>query len=86
LRKTLFVDNSPFCFFNNRESGVPIIPYYGCSNDTELLHLRDFINFLQRYPDYREVLRPRFDFKVLAAQQDVKAAMELLKRNYGKLF
>jgi CTD small phosphatase-like protein 2 len=86
LRRTLFVDNSPLCFLNHSDNGVPIIPYYGCSNDCELLQLKDFINFARNHPDYREIVKPRFNFKSLAAQQDVRAALELLRRNYNKLF
>ncbi len=60
---------------------MPIIPYFGCAKDKELLHLRDFINYLEYHSDYREVIRSHLDFKLLAAQADIKRALELLKRN-----
>lgn len=65
-RQTVFVDNSPDCFFRNWENGVPILPFVGSRSDCELLKLARFLEKISRVADFRAPLERSFRLGRLA--------------------
>ena len=62
LSKLLIVDNSPHAFAYQPANAVPIISWYEDKSDTELLKLREFLQWITQLNvgDIRPVLRSLF--------------------------
>ena len=50
-KNTIYIDNSHFHFFTHLKHGIPIIPFNGEKNDTELLKLGRFLKELIKQKD-----------------------------------
>lgn len=62
LGRTILVDNNPFSFCLQQTNGVPIMPYNGDRDDSQLLDvLLPLIESLSPLPDVRPVLNLRFN-------------------------
>lgn len=53
ITQCLIIDNMPSCFYMNVENGIPIVPFIGDVNDTELKKLEKYINVIYNEKDYR---------------------------------
>jgi CTD small phosphatase-like protein 2 len=49
----LIVDNATYSFAFQLENGIPIVPFYSCSKDTELLDLMHYLRLLAPLPELR---------------------------------
>jgi CTD small phosphatase-like protein 2 len=43
LKKMVLVDNAPYSYYFQLDNGIPIVPFYDDSTDTELLTLHKFL-------------------------------------------
>ena len=59
LSKVIMVDNSAFVFGLNIDNGVPIIPFYDCKDDDELILLEEYLMSL-RHRDIRKANKEAF--------------------------
>ena len=59
----IFIDNAPFHLYGYLDNVVPIIPYYGENEDTELLNLLTFLKQIKSEPNYIPILREQFRMK-----------------------
>jgi CTD small phosphatase-like protein 2 len=64
-KKSIIVDNSPYAFASQLDNGYPIIPFYDCKEDEEMLHLTEFLLKLQGLDDIRTEIIKKFKLKVL---------------------
>jgi CTD small phosphatase-like protein 2 len=51
----LIVDNATYSFAFQLENGIPIIPFYSCAKDTELLDLMDYLRKIAPLPQVTPV-------------------------------
>ena len=62
LENVLLVDNYIHSFAMNLEQGIPIKPFYGDSQDRELLHLLDLLSHAVNFPSFQLFLKTHCGF------------------------
>lgn len=81
LDKCIIVDNSAGSYCFQLDNGVPILPFLGEKNDTELLLLGEYLSHLTSMPDFREFNRKHLrlrDFEKANSLGELK--IRLLKK------
>ena len=73
LDKVIIVDNNVFSFGFQLENGIPILPFQGESNDTELLMLGEYLNHLVKLDDFRKENNLHFRYKDLEKCYDINS-------------
>ena len=81
LDKCIIVDNAAFSFGFQLENGVLILPFYGESNDSELLLLGEYLAHLLKLEDFRKFNAKHFRYKELAKCEDLSAVKVLLSKH-----
>lgn len=51
LKNALIIDNQVYSFALNLENGIPIVPFMGESDDTELLRIIKYIDWISQKDD-----------------------------------
>lgn len=69
-KQCLFVDNSPFHLYDNLENGIPILPYFGETEDSELLKLLGFLREIKAEKNYIPFLVQQFKLKSYREEKD----------------
>lgn len=54
LKDIVIIDNSVVSFAYHLYNGLPVLPYYDSENDSELLLLACYLNYIAQYKDLRE--------------------------------
>jgi CTD small phosphatase-like protein 2 len=62
LSDVILVDNALYSYGLQLSNGVPIIPFYNCKEDTELLILTEFLSSLKDEEDVRPVIQSVFKY------------------------
>ena len=65
------VDNSAFVFGLNIDNGVPIIPFYDCKEDDELVQLEGYLMSL-RHRDIRKANQKAFHLASYSTRSTLK--------------
>ncbi len=84
LDRSLLVDNSAFSYAFQIDNGVPILPFLGEKNDTELLLLAEYLEALTEHSDVREFNRKHLrlkDFEKASSLSELKIRLLKYKRN-----
>lgn len=70
----VLVDNFSSAYANQKENGIPIIPYYGATTkvDEELRSLTLFLKDLNQEKDVREVVRNHFMTHLMEESKDIQ--------------
>ena len=66
------VDNAAYSFSFQLNNGVPIIPFYNCKEDAELLFLTEFLLTLKDVDDVRPFLNSMFKFEEYTDYEKLK--------------
>lgn len=64
MKNVLIVDNSIYSYGFNLNNGVPIIPFYGDFDDTELEDLEKFLLQAIKFNDVRSIVSKLFKYDV----------------------
>ena len=72
----VLVDNSTCAFGFQLANGVPVIPYTGGEDDTELLLLTEYLQFLLPKPDVRKANREHFKFELYVGAESMQAVYD----------
>lgn len=78
LSKCIIVDNYVYSFGFQIENGVMILPFNGESDDTELLTLSEYLDFLMKQANFRQVNAKHFRYKDLAKLRNLQEARKSL--------
>jgi Dullard-like phosphatase family protein len=84
LERSVIVDNSAYSYAFQLENGVPILPFLGEKNDTELLLLGEYLSFLTEHSDIRDFNRKHLrlkDFEKSSSLSELKIRLLKYKRN-----
>jgi Dullard-like phosphatase family protein len=68
LKDVVIVDNSVLSFSFLLDNGIPILPYYGNKNDTELIILVNYLKHLSTFDDMRIENRKNIKLDILYRQ------------------
>lgn len=60
LSQLVLVDNAAYSYILQPENGIPIVPFYSNSSDSELLLLKKYLQGLSQSPDVRDTNRNTF--------------------------
>lgn len=74
----ILVDDSPSSYGFQPENGVPIIPFRGDTEDSELLFLAEYLDFLKEQKDVRKVNQKHFKLHVFKEYKKVKEVIKHL--------
>lgn len=78
---TILVDNSTSSFGFQLNNGVPIIPFIGDQQDTELLVLAEYLESLLDKPDIRQVNKNHFRFQEYIGCDTLEQAYKKVFKN-----
>lgn len=67
----ILVDNALYSYGLQLQNGVPIIPYYNCKEDAELLILSEYLMSLKDEPDVRPVNNQVFLYDVMLEAENI---------------
>lgn len=84
LERCIIVDNSAYSYAFQLENGVPILPFLGEKNDTELLLLGEYLSFLTEQSDVRDFNRKHLrlkDFEKSSSLSELKIRILKYKRH-----
>jgi CTD small phosphatase-like protein 2 len=85
LSDLILVDNALYSYGLQLGNGVPIIPFYNCKEDTELLILTEFLLSLKDEPDVRPVIQSIFKYDCYQEAETVQGLYNsLFKDPQGK--
>jgi CTD small phosphatase-like protein 2 len=65
MEDMILVDNALYSYGLQLANGVPIIPFYNCKEDAELLILSEYLMSLRDEPDVREINNSVFRYDCL---------------------
>lgn len=71
LEDILLVDNALYSYGLQLTNGVPIIPFYNCKEDAELLILSEYLMSLRDEPDVREINNHVFKYDCLREADNI---------------
>lgn len=57
LKNTIIIDNNPVSYILNKDNGIPILTWHSSKNDSELLKLIPFLEYLAKVDDVRECIK-----------------------------
>ena len=63
LKDMVIIDNSVLSFAFHLENGIPVLPFYNNTSDTELIYLRDYLMELYKSDDIKSVNAKVFNLK-----------------------
>lgn len=78
---TVMVDNSTSSFGFQLNNGVPIIPFTGDPQDSELLLLAEYLDSLEHVADVRTVNRAHFRFQEYIGCDTLEQAVKKVFKN-----
>lgn len=79
----ILVDNALYSYGLQLQNGVPIIPYYNCKEDAELLILSEYLMSLKDEPDVRPVNNQVFLYDIMLEAENITECF-LSMFNQGK--
>lgn len=65
LNRTVIVDNKLISYAFDLKNGIPILPFYGDKNDTELKYLLQYLRRLSKEDEILPNLKNRYDYEQL---------------------
>lgn len=68
LSDMVIVDNATYSFGFQLENGIPVVPYYDQSDDTELLRLMNFLEQMNEAEDVRIYNNNYFKYDILTGE------------------
>ena len=78
IKDMVIVDNALYSYGLQLENGVPIIPFYNCKEDAELLMLQEYLLSLRDEEDVREVNKEVFKYDCLKEAENLSACFLLM--------
>jgi CTD small phosphatase-like protein 2 len=79
MKNIVLVDNAPYSYYFQMENGVPIVPYYDCKEDVELLQLEKFLmEKVHPCDDVRPVLKEYFKLHRYIEYTNISQLIEAL--------
>jgi CTD small phosphatase-like protein 2 len=66
LSNMLIVDNATYSFGFQLENGIPIVPFYDCPDDRELVDLMHYLRRLAVEPDVRDINNKFFMYELIS--------------------
>mgnify|MGYP000915397196 CR=1 FL=1 len=82
LSQTVLVDNAAYSFGFQIENGIPIIPFYENKNDKELLHLTNYLKYLEGVEDVREINKQTFNLLQFRSCETPTQLIEKLRSDF----
>lgn len=82
LSQTVLVDNAAYSFGFQIENGIPIIPFYENQNDKELLHLTNYLKYLEGVEDVREINKQAFNLLQFRSCETPTQLIEKLRSDF----
>lgn len=70
IRRTVIVDNKLISFAFQLKNGIPILPFYGDKNDTELKYLLQYLRRLSKEKDILENIQQRYNYQALKTSKN----------------
>ena len=83
FEKCVLVDNSPLHFYRNLENTVPILPFYGDEEDSELLKLEVFLKDLVKIKDFRKGIDGFFFLKKFCQEENFEVLVKKIYEDYS---
>lgn len=71
IEDMILVDNALYSYGLQLANGVPIIPFYNCKEDAELLILSEYLMSLKDEPDVREINNQVFKYDCLLEAENL---------------
>lgn len=81
MKDMIIVDNALYSYGLQIDNGVPIIPYYNCKEDAELLMLQEYLLSLREEDDIREINRSVFKYDCYREAENLSACFLQLFSN-----
>ena len=61
LNEMIIIDNNPISYVLNKDNGIPILSWYDDENDSELMKVLPFVEYLANVDDVRDAIRKSVD-------------------------
>ncbi|CAK70607.1 unnamed protein product (macronuclear) [Paramecium tetraurelia] len=84
MQDIVLVDNSAYSFAFQIDNGIPIIPYLDNKNDKELLHLENYLHYVNQFDDVRSQNNKMFNLKIVQNCISIAEAIKCLAASISK--